>query len=95
MCAVVHGCEWQNKIEKRGDTPISSRWSLEFSKKGWPVLRMVRLSEVADILYTIEHTKEKMDGLGINTENSKVRGGCSLDVVQPRYMWANNFTSKE
>ena len=95
-CAIVQCCEWQNSTEKRQDTPISARWSLEFNKKdGSPILRKVYLKDVVDVLYTVEHRKEAVKGLGFNTLCNKVRGHCYVDVVEPRYAWANNFTIKK
>jgi hypothetical protein len=95
-CAIVQCCEWQNSTEKRQDTPISARWSLEFNKKdGSPILRKVYLKDVVDVLYTVEHRKEAVRGLGFNTICNKVRGHCYVDVVEPRYPWANNFTIKK
>ena len=91
-CAIVQCCEWQNHIEKRQDTPISSRWSLEFNpKNGEPILRKIVLKDVVDVLYTVEHRKEEPKGLGFNTICNKVRGKCYVDVIEPRYAWANNF----
>ena len=96
MCAIVQGCEWQNHAEKGHNTPMSTRWSLEFkATDGSPELRKVSLEDVVDVLYTVEHEKEDRKGLGFNTHVCKIRGKCCVDVVEPRYMWASNFTVKE
>jgi hypothetical protein len=95
MCAIVQGCEWQNNEEKGHNTPLSTRWSLEFSADGSPTLRKISLKNVVEVLYTVEHQNEDINGLGFNTEHCRLRGRCCVDVVEPRYMWANNLTEKD
>jgi len=96
MCAIVQGCEWQNNEEKGHNTPLSTRWSLEFSADGSPTLRKISLKNVVEVLYTVEHQNGDIkNGLGFNTDHCRLRGRCCVDVVEPRYMWANNLTEKD
>jgi hypothetical protein len=79
----------------RKSTPLCSRWSLEFDANLQPYLRKIKIAQMVEVLFVVEHEKENKNGLGMNIPNqrSKIKNQeCCLDVVQPRYVWAQNFS---
>jgi hypothetical protein len=93
MSGIVHGCAWRNNTEKRLSTPLASRWSLEFyPTSGFPMLRKIRLSEIVEVLYVIEHAGDDPKNMGLNVpDRNRVRGKYYVDVIEPRYIWAGKF----
>jgi hypothetical protein len=93
LCGIVHGCSWRNNNEKRLSTPLSSRWSLEFHPTtGHPVLRKIKMNDIVEVLYVIEHMGEDPKALGLNVPiRNKTRGKYCVDVIEPRYLWAETF----
>lgn len=93
-CAIVHACEWRNEHERLAATALTQRWSLEFAD-GKIVLRKICLSDIVGRLYCIEHTGEKPDSMGLNVPvRDRSRRKYTIDVVEPRYAWAQAFLSK-
>ena len=94
MSAILHGCEWRDNNEKHKSTPLCSRWSLEFDANLQPKLQKIKIAQLVEVLFVVEHEKENKNGLGMNIPNqrSKIKNReCCLDVVQPRYVWAQTF----
>jgi hypothetical protein len=100
LCGIVQACNWRNREEKKASTPLTSRWSMEFlqpSEK--PALRKIKLSEISEVLYVIEHSGQHKSQYGLNTPDGcgqrrgpqALRKKYCVDVVEPRYLWAANF----
>jgi hypothetical protein len=92
LCAIVHACEWRNETERSAATALTERWSLEYAD-GKIVLRKIRLSDVVEVLYCIEHTGEKKGSMGLNVplRRDRSRRKYAVDIIEPRYAWAQAF----
>lgn len=84
MCAIVHSCAWQERDDLLESTSLTERWKVEVAladdhQEGTRVLRKIKLRDIVDVLYVVEHAGES----------------SSVDVVQPRYVWATKFFDKD
>jgi hypothetical protein len=84
MCAIVHSCGWQDRDDLLDSTSLTERWKVEVAltdhqQEVTRVLRKIKLRDIVDVLYVVEHEGESP----------------SVDVVQPRYVWATNFFDKD
>ena len=91
LSAIIHACDWQGKDDHDSSNELIGRWQLEYSKLDGrtPVLRKVPISDIVDLLYVVEHSG--------NNQHPLIMGDGrplhSVDVVEPRYMWATSFLS--
>ena len=90
-CAIIHGSEWANHAERKKNTKISERRTLECNK-GLAVLRKIRLADIKDVIYVVEHCVRCPKSLGLDgvSQNRNARKH-PFDVVTPRYEWAREF----
>lgn len=99
LSAIVNACHYRNKVENSLSTPLTSRWSLEFDeeRKGSQItLRKIKLTEIIDVLYVVEHAGENPSSLGINApDKNKKRERCYVDVVESRKSWVHEFFNAE
>lgn len=94
LSAIVHGCDWRNDGEKKLSTPLTTRWALECSPNNRvPILRKIALNTIVEVIYVIEHCPQIKESLGLNmpTGHNSDRDRYCVDVVEPRYMWAEKF----
>lgn len=91
LSAILHGSEWTNSDEIRKNTKITERRTLECSK-GMPVLRKIRLADIKDVVYVVEHSARCPSSFGLEgvSQNRQPRKH-KFDVVKPRYEWASEF----
>ena len=91
LSAILHGSEWTNSDEIRKNTKITERHTLECAK-GMPVLRKIRLADIKDVVYVVEHSASCPSSFGLEgvSQNRQPRKH-KFDVVRPRYEWAREF----
>jgi hypothetical protein len=94
ISVLVQSCFWQNKEDITSSTDISGRWRLEINNETADerkrVIRSVKLKDITDINYVVQHFGNPNEMFGLAAEELSVENAF-VDVMEPRYAWACQF----
>ena len=94
ISVLVQSCFWQNKEDITSSTDISGRWRLEINNETADerkrVIRSVKLKDITDINYVVQHFGNPNELFGLAAEALSVENAF-VDVMEPRYAWACQF----
>jgi hypothetical protein len=96
ISVLVQACFWQNQEDITSSTDISGRWRLEINNEETAderkrVIQSVKLKDVTDINYVVQHFGNPNEMFGLDAEELSVENAF-VDVMELRYAsWACQF----